>query len=142
MARIYWLSQIGREKGEKRRKGKEKTWTMCRVCFCITLQTFYLTFFTRLAVRNSASSLMKLHHKYVRGIVVACQRECASTNPLYGGKSYISRSIARPPPTTTTHNFQREGWRLTPAHIAQIRSCVTPKRTHTFIFQPVDFPQM
>ena len=62
------------------------TW-LGRTPDCKTYSSTYLTFLMRLDVRNSASSLMKLHQMKVRGTVVACQRACASTYPLYGGKS-------------------------------------------------------
>jgi len=65
---------------------------------------------------------------------MAFLRACASRSPLYGGKSYVFRDIARPLIKTTNRSFHREGWWLTPLQIAHVASCAIVISTQTFIF--------
>ena len=68
---------------------------------------------------------------------MACHRAWPSTKPLYGGKFVISRSIARADPTTTTHSFRRDGWRETPAQIAQMSRVAVVIIETTTRFNPI-----
>lgn len=94
-------------------------------------------FLTSISVLNIASSLMKLHHKYVMGRVAACHMAWASKIPHRGGKSKISKSIAKAAPNTTPQSLKRAGCLEINPHVDHIKSWVTPITTQTIIFNPV-----